>query len=194
MTKWLKDVLDRGGTYCIHLPCAVSGKDYRSLALPFQLNCLQSHCQWASRSFLRPSLSDYLARSLTHSYPLSLARCACLDVCLFVLSCPGQVLTLLCLRFFVPPRFWFLVHSTSSTRGASTLAQRNLISKGHVWCRPRSVPAAPPPPAPPSCAQSLPCIACKTSISWSSRLIKLVFPAPNRLPSHSSSSASSTRL
>lgn len=88
----------------------------------------------------------HLYRTISPSLSLSLR--ACLGVCWFVLSCPGQVLTLLCLRFSPTPVA--VVHSTSAW-GASTLAQRNLISKGHVWCRPRSVPAAPTsaPPSPP---------------------------------------------
>lgn len=95
----------------------------------------------------------HLYRTILPSLSLPLSVSACVPGCVLVcpvLSWTGSDFALFA---FFPPLLLlllFLVHSTSAW-GASTLAQRNLISKGHVWCRPRSVPAAPTsaPPSPP---------------------------------------------
>lgn len=125
------------------MACAVSGKDYRSLRCLFNwivFNLIASE-QVVAFYVARPSLSHYLALSLSVS--------ACVPGCVG-LSCLVLDRFWLCFVCVFSPTPVAVVHSTSAW-GASTLAQRNLISKGHVWCRPRSVPAAPTwaPPSPP---------------------------------------------
>lgn len=127
------------------MACAVSGKDYRSLRCLFNwivFNLIASE-QVVAFYVARPSLSHYLA--------LSLSLCLCVRAWVCVgLSCLVLDRFWLCFVCVFSPTPVAVVHSTSAW-GASTLAQRNLISKGHVWCRPRSVPAAPTsaPPSPP---------------------------------------------
>lgn len=142
----------------------VSSKDYRSLAFSIELSSIW--LQVAAMSLIYPIL---LAPTHTHTH--TWPRCVCVsclvswagsDFALFAFY--SLVFLLLRFPFYFILFFFLALHSAAW--GASTLAQRNLISKRTCF----GVVLV---------ALSL-CIACKTSIKWSSRLIKLaswLFPA-----------------
>lgn len=183
MTKWLKDDGRTLHSLAKAMACAVSGKDYRSLRCLFNwivFNLIASE-QVVAFYMARPSLSDYLAHSTSPSISLSLR--ACLGVCLSCLVLDRFWLcfvcvfspTLIVVVVVVSCAFYFFLGCLNTCSTKFNKQRTCLVSSSfRPSCSDLSSAFSTS-----SCAQSSACIACKTSISWSSRLIKLVFPAPS---------------